>query len=382
MQPERGSPAYEALDSHAAPRKKLRIAFTGVENLATSSAPLGEGGDGARGGRDGLAAVLILGSACAASLQAFDASYLAPQLHWTVISVSINAASLPVLGLLFYVRAATSTPTGRALRASEKGKWLALRSALGGLALNAAVAGVTHVDLASANTIMFSMPCFACGIAAVVTRRLPGKGDVLMLLTGFGGTVAVVAPWGARRGPRRRTAAEACLGYGGALGFALCNAAACVVTSERLRDARPLVLCAAQALCALFVALVACYANRRDVRPSLDLLASDARVACLLLLEVISFPLSSFLRVAALVVSRNVFVVSLLYSEIPLVLLWDAVFRHTPVRRHQAAGVSAIIAGAVLGNFVNSSACRSPSADERSQLLVSLPRPPPPRADP
>ena len=43
MQPERGSPAYEALDSHAAPRKKLRIAFTGVENLATSSAPLGEG---------------------------------------------------------------------------------------------------------------------------------------------------------------------------------------------------------------------------------------------------------------------------------------------------------------------------------------------------
>ena len=28
MQPERGSPAYEALDSHAAPRKKLRIAFS------------------------------------------------------------------------------------------------------------------------------------------------------------------------------------------------------------------------------------------------------------------------------------------------------------------------------------------------------------------
>ena len=368
------------------PRKRLKIAFSGAENLAAQTpydrepgSPLTPQPEPAR---DGVAALLILGSACAASLQAFDASFLSGELHWTVISTAINAASLPVLGGLFYVRGATSRPTGRRLRASERGGWLWVRSALGGLALNAAVCGVTHVDLASANTIMFSMPCFACALAALATKTLPGRGDVLILLTGFGGTIAVVAPGlllrlAAPAAPApapRRTRGEALLGYGGALGFALSNAAACVVTSAKLRDARPLVLCAAQAFCALVLALAACYACRADVAPSFELLARDGRVALLLLLEVVSFPLSSFLRVAALVVSRNVFVVSLLYAEIPLVLLWDRIFRGTPVLPHQAFGVAVIIAGALGGNLVKTA--RGRGGGERSALLVSLPRPP------
>lgn len=375
----------------AAARKRLQISFTGAEGAAASlEAQPASPRPTRNGSSDGVAALLILGSAAAASLQAFDARYLADfDLHWSVISVAINAVSLPVLLGLFAVRGRSSVPTGLALRPSERGRWCAARSALGGLALNAAVAGVTHIDLCSANCIMFSMPCFACAIACAATRQRPARGDVVQLATGFGGTLLVVAPNLPRRlipgfpaaaaaaaaGPvARATPRQRLLGYGGALGFAVSNAAACVVTSAKLGDARPLILCAAQALCALVIACAAAYGARADVAPSLALLRGDATLRGLLLLEVVSFPLSSFLRVAALVVSRNVHVVSLLYSEIPLVLVWDRLFRHTRLKLHQGVGVAIILAGAGLGNVLKTWTKRRKAAhDERTALLVTLP---------
>ena len=66
------------------PRKRLKIAFSGAENLAAQTpydrepgSPLTPQPEPAR---DGVAALLILGSACAASLQAFDASFLSGEL--------------------------------------------------------------------------------------------------------------------------------------------------------------------------------------------------------------------------------------------------------------------------------------------------------------
>lgn len=275
---------------------------------------------GEDGAKNRLAAVLILGSAVSASLQSFDAKYLSSSLHWSAISFAINAASLPVL---------TVASVGR--RTGHLG-WLACRSLLGGIALNAAIAGVTHLNLASANTIMFSMPLWACGLTCALERKLPSRPETIRLVGGFTGTCFVSGWHGSL------------VGLGGAFGFALCNAGACVITARKLQGAAPSVVCAAQA----FVALVLSSVVLRGPLP----------LSWLLVFEVLSFPLSLILRTSALLISHNAHVLSLLYTEIPLVLLWDRLFCNISVEPVQAIGLTLIIASVVLSNSLPDKLCR------------------------
>lgn len=67
---------------------------------------------------------------------------------------------------------------------------------------------------------------------------------------------------------------------------------------------------------------------------------------------------------------------SLLYAEIPLVLVWDRVFRRTRLRLHQGAGVALILLGVALGSRLKAAARRGDGAGERTGLLVRLPDPP------
>lgn len=288
---------------------------------------------------EGLAAMLILASAMAASLQAIDAKYLAvKKLHWTVISLAMNATSAALLLGASVVRNAN--------RKIEFNRWLAVRAVLGGISLNAAVAAVTHIDLASANTIMFSMPCFATAMTAVVERKLPSRSDAIRLVFGFVGTCLVVG----HRRHLERSASDRILGYGGAFAFAVCNAAACVVTSLKLRGQDATVVCTAQALIALLTAGL-CMATLPSSLLLSNLEVLDARLVILLALEVFSFPLSLFLRTAGLLLTRNVHIISLLYSEIPLVLVWDKLFCKATVSQPQIAGVVLIIGGAAAANL-------------------------------
>lgn len=288
---------------------------------------------------EGLAAVLIVGSAMAASLQAIDAKYLAAeQVHWTVISLAMNATSATLLLGASIVRSAN--------RKIEFNRWLAVRAMLGGISLNAAVAAVTHIDLASANTIMFSMPCFATAMTAFVDRKSPSRSDTIRLVFGFVGTCLVVG----HRRHMKRSASDRLLGYGGALAFAVCNAAACVVTSLKLHGQDATVVCAAQALIALFMAGL-CMATMPSSLLFSNFEALDARLATFLALGVLSFPFSLFLRTAGLLLTRNVHIISLLYSEIPLVLVWDRLFCKATVSQPQIAGVVLIIGGAAAANL-------------------------------
>mmetsp|Transcript_29030 Transcript_29030/g.93619 ORF Transcript_29030/g.93619 Transcript_29030/m.93619 type:complete len:231 (-) Transcript_29030:113-805(-) len=198
---------------------------------------------------------------------------------------------------------------------------------------------------------MFSMPCWVSLLECVLDGALPSAAETFRLVAGFGGTVLVCAfANDTSRGGGESASSDRVIGFAGALVFATFNAGACVVTSRKLKRASPAAVCASQAMVALALASVSVVANHDAAERSFAALRRGRAPFWLFLVEVVSFPVSLFLRTKALLKTRNVHVVALLYAEIPLVLLWERLFLGRSANRVQVAGVAVIILGVLVAN--------------------------------
>lgn len=195
------------------------------------------------------AGLCILASALTASLMSLDVKKVN---EWNggqgfVIAIATAIMGVFVSGLLM---AWNDVPL---ITKAENMGWMAVRGVLGGCSCVAAFVAVGKLDLAVANTLMFTMPLWTALFAYLIIGKAWDRFDLMMASACLCGVVLVSELWTIFGDDEVDTSeADELLGIGAAFGFAMSNALAAVIVNTRLRDESPL----AMTFLSMFVALL------------------------------------------------------------------------------------------------------------------------------
>ena len=249
--------------------------------------------------------------------------------------------------------------------------WLLVRSILGGTSCLLAFGAISMLDLAVANTIMFTMPLWTAFLAFAVLRRSWDVFDVIMASGCSIGVVLTSEIWrhigddGGKHGDgddddEDGNGSRYFLGMLSAVGFAVTNAIAAIVVNTKLRGESALLM---TFLSMLVAAVIASGLMQVEGRASLGIPHYFSRNhlwyedVCLVLTGLLMVGQQA-LRNHGLSIATDSSVTTILYIEVVFSFIWDlALLRNTP-SAWQLCGAALILVASISATFLRIHASR------------------------
>lgn len=258
------------------------------------------------------------------------------------------------------------------------------RGLCGGVTVLCAFYAVTHLSLATANTLMFTMPLWTGVLGVCMLGKYWDKFQVVVAVSCLGGVILIAQPWDIQEVDINDDyfpeIVATGLGYVAALAFAILNAYAAISVNTSLREESPVVMTFWQMFYAVVIG-VACelafeidgkgytglsYMKGGDQEP----LTWEAW--CLIFCVGIAMVSQQGLRNMGLALSTDSAVVVALYFEVVLSFVWDIVILHNESNAFMFCGAALIVIGSSGSAIIKNILLNSKAANAEDETRISM----------